>query len=160
MQSVWTVGSAGDLALVESLLADADIAFTVTNEQFGALLVGPSIDSYNSRSVTVADDQVGYAREVLSRLASEQESAAPVAGIQRSRTLVEFLLMGGWFFPWRGRLRPRRALIAAMVLGPVFLLALVASLVSVGLLDRWWSGIARGGVALEQHEEALDPGQR
>lgn len=143
MRNVWTVSGEIDLALIESLLAAAEIPYVMSNEHFGALLVGPSIPLYNARAVVVDDADAAEAQRLISDYLV-QRSPERVGGKQRARTLLEFLLISGWFFPWRGPLRVRRAMVAALALTALSGSLLLGGVLGVGVVSRWWSGLNSG----------------
>lgn len=103
----------GELALVQSILENAEIPFYVRNHFFGSLHPGPDIELFNRRTVMVPEDRAGEAVELIGDyLQVTSESPLPVEPRDRTRQLLEFLCLwiappiGAWFVP--GRMRSRK----------------------------------------------------
>jgi hypothetical protein len=111
-----------ELAFLKSILDDSDILYFVKNEAFGSLAVGPQIEHYNRRLISVPEDRFDEALDLLREFLDKTRSApAPRRRYsfgEKLRLTLEFFLFG-WVMPGRRpSLGPRFRLIRNPSPGP------------------------------------------
>jgi len=92
--------------MVRGVLDTVGIHYFVHNDNFGSMRVGPQIDLFNKKTIMVAPEDVGIAKEIISnllerRLPEEDEQEHYSIG-QKLRMILETLIFG-WFIPGRKR---------------------------------------------------------
>lgn len=73
MKKIYTPKDEMELAIVKSILESADIPYSVTNEHFGSLYVGPAMDMLNSKPVMVPEEYFDDASSVLANFLENDE---------------------------------------------------------------------------------------
>lgn len=94
-------------AVLISLLAGEGIFFTVSNDVFGSLKVGPVIPLYNEKTILVPEDELERSRALIAP-PDEDPARTPESAVDwwdRLRVLLEVLVFN-WVIPtprWRRR---------------------------------------------------------
>ncbi|WP_446010989.1 putative signal transducing protein [Candidatus Electrothrix sp.] len=109
MKKLYAPQSEIDLAMLQSILASADITFFIDNDSFGSLHMGPSIELFNQKTILVEDEDEKEAKELLKEyLKNTYDSNTPhvqTTILDKIRVVAETLLVG-WFIPgrrWRAK---------------------------------------------------------
>jgi len=93
-----------ELALIRSRLDVESILCHVSNDTFGSLKVGPSIEGYNVKTIMVAEEDRDRAGALVAEfLESTRDTAsepAPRSLLDKVRIVLEVALFG-WFVPGR-----------------------------------------------------------
>ena len=105
MKKLYSARSEAELAVLRSILDAEDIPHFVHNEAFGSIIVGPSIDQYNAKSIMVPDELEDRAREVISRFELDHRTDDTEATTLRDR--LRMILEFGRFVPGRSNKRTR-----------------------------------------------------
>jgi hypothetical protein len=103
---VATPWSEAELASMVSLLHAHDVPHYVHNRNFGALYPGPRIPLYNVQRIMVDRQHLADAMELLAPFFApplDFETEKNLAASDKIRVVVEFLFLGGWFFPFKWR---------------------------------------------------------
>jgi len=92
--------------MIRGVLDTEGIHYFVHNDNFGSMRVGPQIDLFNKKTIMVAPEDVGSAKEIISnllerRLPEEEEHEHYSTG-QKLRMVLETIIFG-WFIPGRKR---------------------------------------------------------
>ena len=95
-----------ELSMIRGVLDTEGIHYFVHNDNFGSMRVGPQIDLFNKKTIMVAPEDVGCAKEIISnllerRLPEEEEHEQYSTG-QKLRMILETIFFG-WFIPGRKR---------------------------------------------------------
>jgi hypothetical protein len=77
VKSVYKPRSGTELAMLKSLLVSEEIPFTVLNDGFGSLEVGPQIGLFNERIIQVPDEHAERAEEVIRDFLAATADVAP-----------------------------------------------------------------------------------
>jgi hypothetical protein len=92
-----------ELMVIVAMFEAHDIPCFVHNAGLSALLPGPRINAYNTRSIMVPEEKVADAMELLRDFQSNSDPAPPHHSPPgKLRVLVEAILFG-WFVPGRRR---------------------------------------------------------
>ncbi len=98
--------SESEVLVATAMLEAHGITAFVQNRGIGSLLPGVQINSYNTQSIWVAEENVADALELLARFNTPpREAVVPLRFGDKLRLIIEGLL-GGWFVPG-SRSRPK-----------------------------------------------------
>lgn len=104
MKKVYSAKNEAELAVLRSILDAEGIPHLVNNEMFGSIIVGPQIDNYNAKSISVPDELEEAAREIVAQFQTEHPptDSPPATLRDRLRMVLETGLFS-WFVPGRSR---------------------------------------------------------
>lgn len=97
MVQLYSPRSEPDLLLLRSLFDDAAIRYSVRNDTFGSLYIGPHVEAYNRKILCVSEVDLDDARallaEFLERTGREADEPPPSTLLERllERVLQRFL---------------------------------------------------------------------
>jgi hypothetical protein len=94
-----------ELSMIRGVLDTEGIHYFVHNDNFGSMRVGPQIELFNKKTIMVAHEDVGIAKEIISnllgrRLPEEEQEQYSIS--QKLRMILETIIFG-WFIPGRKR---------------------------------------------------------
>lgn len=95
-----------ELSMIRGVMDTEDIHYFVLNDNFGSMRVGPQIDLFNKKTIMVATEDVGRAKEIISnfleRQLPEEEEQEQYSIGQKLRMILETVIFW-WFIPGRKR---------------------------------------------------------
>lgn len=108
MEKIVTTDNEAELVALKSLFEAEGIQYFVHNDNFGTILTGPQIPSYNTKTILVPSEFATRAREIVEdfRGGAPPERPAPRFS-DRVRMVLETVVFS-WFVPgrrWRGSRR-------------------------------------------------------
>ncbi|MDR3581318.1 MAG: DUF2007 domain-containing protein [Oryzomonas sp.] len=96
-----------ELSMIRGLLDADEIRYFVLNDYFGSMRVGPQIDLINKKTIMVAPEDIGRAKELISsflerQLPEDGEEQEQYTIGQKLRMIFEAMFFW-WFVPGRKR---------------------------------------------------------
>lgn len=93
--------------MIRGVLDTEDIHYFIHNDNFGSMQVGPQIDLLNKKTIMVAPEDVGRAKEIIAnflkrQLPEEDEEKEQYSIEQKLRMILEAIFFW-WFVPGRKR---------------------------------------------------------
>ncbi len=107
MVDLYSPSNEGELALIKSILDAEGINYFVKNDNFGSMEVGPRIELFNNKTVTVQSDQCERASELIKDYLAQTAVAVEdekYSLFDKIRMFVELLLFG-WMMPGKKKNR-------------------------------------------------------
>jgi len=97
-----------ELSMIRGVFDTEGVSYFVHNDNFGSMRVGPQIDLLNKKTIMVASEDVGRAKEIISNLLErrllEEEEQYSIG--QKLRMILETIIFW-WFIPRRKRSKKR-----------------------------------------------------
>ena len=94
--------------MIRGVFDTEGVSYFVHNDNFGSMRVGPQIDLLNKKTIMVASEDVGRAKEIISNLLErrllEEEEQYSIG--QKLRMILETIIFW-WFIPRRKRSKKR-----------------------------------------------------
>lgn len=95
-----------ELAMIRGVFESEGIPYFIHNDHFGSMRVGPQIDLLNKKTIMIAPEDAGRAREIVVDLVGtqvpEEQEQTEYSLEQKLRMILETLLFG-WFIPGKKR---------------------------------------------------------
>lgn len=105
MIEVYSPQNAAEQAIIESILIGEGIQYTIRNDNFGAMNVGPLITSLNDKMIMVSEKDYHRADELIKDFLSKTETTShiserPYSIYDKLRLAIEAILFR-WIIPGR-----------------------------------------------------------
>ena len=98
-----------ELSMIRGVFDTEGVSYFVHNDNFGSMRVGPQIDLLNKKTIMVASEDVGRAKEIISNLLDRrlpEEELEQYSTGQKLRMILETIIFW-WFIPGRKRSKKR-----------------------------------------------------
>jgi len=107
MIKIYSPNNELELSMIRGVLDTEDIHYFIHNDNFGSMQLGPQIDLINKKTIMVAPEDVGRAKEIISnflerQLPEEDEEQEQHSIGQKLRMILEAIFFW-WFVPGRKR---------------------------------------------------------
>lgn len=90
--------------MIRGIFDTEGVSYFVHNDNFGSMRVGPQIDLLNKKTIMVASEDMGRAKEIISNLLGRRlpEEEEQYSMGQKLRMILETMIFW-WFIPGRKR---------------------------------------------------------